>query len=338
MKCPKCGRELLSTGMCSNLMCDYRRDREGLISEKEKDIIEEKKVVAKKQKNEIKPDAVLKEYWRNNDTESSQIVQEKELLSTLSRSRDVVKRYQNGIDLVLVGIEDQMKIHYAMPVRCMLYDALGYTRQCKQIEESHKKKKELKGSEAFLSGIKKEDKIHLIITLVIYYGEEKWDGATTLTDLLKIPEEWKEFVNDYKMFLIEMRNENKWEFQNKDNDIFFAIVKEALGKKKLDLKEFKKRYEDRKVDKETLAAISVLLGKQTLLEYAQKSEKGEMSMCTALDNLEKEAREEGVIIGVIEAFLSLGMDEENIKKNVMEKYHLIEEDYENYLKEAKKRL
>lgn len=138
------------------------------------------------------------------------------------------------------------------------------------------------------------------------------------------------------MFLIEMRNDNKWEFQNKDNDIFFAIVKEALGKKKLDLKEFKKRYEDRKVDKETLAAISVVLGKQTLLEYAQKSEKGEMSMCTALDNLEKEAREEGVIIGVIEAFLSLGMDEENIKKNVMEKYHLIEKDYENYLKEAKK--
>lgn len=69
-------------------------------------------------------------------------------------------------------------------------------------------------------------------------------------------------------------------------------------------------------------------------------------MCTALDNLEKEAREEGVIIGreegviigVIEAFLSLGMDEENIKKNVMEKYHLIEKDYENYLNEAKKRL
>lgn len=249
-----------------------------------------------------------------------------------------MKRYQNGIDLVLVGIEDQMKIHYAMPVRCMLYDALGYTRQCKQIEESPKKKKELKGSEAFLSGIKKEDKLHLIITLVIYYGEEKWDGATTLTDLLKIPEEWKGFVNDYKMFLIEMRNENKWEFQNKDNDIFFAIVKEALGKKKLDLKEFKKRYEDRKVDKETLAAISVVLGKQTLLEYAQKSEKGEMSMCTALDNLEKEAREEGMIIGSIEAFLSLGLDEKNVKKNIMEKYHLIEEDYENYLKEAKKRL
>lgn len=90
---------------------------------------------------------------------------------------------------------------------------------------------------------------------------------------MKIPEEWKGFVNDYKMFLIEMRNENKWEFQNKDNDIFFAIVKEALGKKKLDLKEFKKRYEDRKVDKKTLAAISVVLGKQTLLEYAQKSEK-----------------------------------------------------------------
>lgn len=52
-----------------------------------------------------------------------------------------------------------------------------------------------------------------------------------------------------------------------------------------------------KVDKETLAAISVVLGKQTLLEYAKKSEKGEMSMCTALDNLEKEAREEGMIIG-----------------------------------------
>ena len=398
MKCPICGSDLLSTGVCSSVLCDYIADsteiksdnanKARLILEKEDSIILERETTKEKEEqrkekegktkdNDIKADVILKEYWRNNDrfadlfnqvlfegkqvihaedleegdTESSLLIQEKELLNSISRSRDIVKRYKNKVDLVLLGIENQMSVHYAMPVRCMLYDAVSYTRECGLLAKEHRKRKELKTTEQFLSGIKKEDKLHLAVTVVIYYGEKEWDGAVTLTDILDIPEEWKPFVNDYKMRLIEMRKDNNLKFKNQENEIFFQIVRETFQKKKIDIEEFKKKYEEIRIEKETLAAISVVLGEKSILKYNQKMKKGEMGMqlCTALQNLREEGREEGRKEGIeegrekgrkegiekgreegreegiekiVEVYLELGMQREFIINKVMEKFDI----------------
>ena len=42
---------------------------------------------------------------------------------------------------VLLGIENQTEVHYAMPVRNMLYDAMQYNQQVTEIAEKHKGKK-----------------------------------------------------------------------------------------------------------------------------------------------------------------------------------------------------
>ena len=47
-----------------------------------------------------------------------------------------------------------------------------------------------------------------VITIVVYYGEKAWDGAVTLHEMLNIPKEMKEFVNNYKMRLVEARQNN----------------------------------------------------------------------------------------------------------------------------------
>lgn len=67
-------------------------------------------------------------------------------------------------------------IHYAMPVRGMLYDALSYVDQVSQIKKLRRENKELEGSAEFLSGLKKTDHLYPVITIIFYYGEEKWDG------------------------------------------------------------------------------------------------------------------------------------------------------------------
>ena len=36
-------------------------------------------------------------------------------------------------------------------------------------------------------GMRKTDKFTPVITVVVYYGEKAWDGATTLHDMLNIP-------------------------------------------------------------------------------------------------------------------------------------------------------
>ena len=42
---------------------------------------------------------------------------------------------------VLLGIENQTEVHYAMPVRNMLYDAMQYNQQVADIAAMHKEQK-----------------------------------------------------------------------------------------------------------------------------------------------------------------------------------------------------
>ena len=61
-----------------------------------------------------------------------------------SRYRDVAKkRYRDGTCCVLT-VEHQNELHYAMPARCMEYDALDYAGQLRKKRLRHRKKKDLK--------------------------------------------------------------------------------------------------------------------------------------------------------------------------------------------------
>lgn len=77
---------------------------------------------------------------------------------------------------VLLGIENQTDIHYAMPVKNAIYDALQYGRQVSDIAAKHradrkdkKSEKKVSGGE-YLSGFYKEDRLIPVITLVIHFG------------------------------------------------------------------------------------------------------------------------------------------------------------------------
>lgn len=64
------------------------------------------------------------------------------------------------MNLALFGIENQMKIHYAMPLRVMEYDCFAYKKQYRQTVGLHKRQKDLKEKSAeFLSQMKKEDRL-----------------------------------------------------------------------------------------------------------------------------------------------------------------------------------
>lgn len=71
--------------------------------------------------------------------------------------RDVLKRaviMQNKeATYLLLGIENQTDIHYAMPIRNMIYDSLQYGKQVMEIAAEHRKKKDRNGTQAeYLSG------------------------------------------------------------------------------------------------------------------------------------------------------------------------------------------
>ena len=128
----------------------------------------------------------------------------------IQKFRDVLKKvHLKGLDFVaniVIGIEDQSNIHYAIPVKNNLYDAINYASQVEQIAKIHRKNKDIFGNE-FLSGFKKTDKIIPVITIVVYFGvENKWDGPLSLKemmDLSNIPAEMVAAIPDYKVQLLQ---------------------------------------------------------------------------------------------------------------------------------------
>ncbi len=69
-------------------------------------------------------------------------------------------------------------------IRNMLVEALEYDRQWQENKKEHKKNKDLESGNEYLSGMKKTDKFIPVVTLVVYYGEEKWDASASLHELL----------------------------------------------------------------------------------------------------------------------------------------------------------
>lgn len=113
----------------------------------------------------------------------------------------------------------QEYIHYAMPMKIMGYDYGTYKKQYDSNAQKYKNPEGIDEDE-YLSGMKEADKFTTVITVVVYYGEKAWDGATTLHEMLNVPKEMSRFVNDYKMLLVEARK-NNLELHNINNvDLF----------------------------------------------------------------------------------------------------------------------
>ena len=76
---------------------------------------------------------------------------------------------------MLVGIEAQADVHYAMPVKVMTYDALNYGAQVKNIAKTHRDTGEYGTGAEFLSGFHKDDKLTPVITITVYLGSKPWE-------------------------------------------------------------------------------------------------------------------------------------------------------------------
>ena len=205
--------------------------------------------------DKVRTDVLLKDFWRVNerfadlfnavifqgkevlkaeelqemDTDMSGVIRFREHEESLVRVRDVVKKMAFGVEFVVLGIESQQKIHYAMPLRTMLYDGMGYLKEYREITQSMKKEKGKWTEEEFLSGMRKEDRLHPIITIVIYYSEYVWDGPMCLKDMIvEMPEEIERIFSDYKMNLVQVRDSGQYMFHNEDVRTVFEISREIF--------------------------------------------------------------------------------------------------------------
>ena len=84
--------------------------------------------------------------------------------------RDLLKgvsvKYTESVYIVLMGIEAQTDVHYAMPVKTMIYDAMNYGEQVNEAKKQHQKNKDYKSSDEFLSYLMSVPTNRLIAAIV----------------------------------------------------------------------------------------------------------------------------------------------------------------------------
>ena len=122
----------------------------------------------------------------NEDTEASAVLAHRNHMQGIRAARDNIKIMKKstayGVRLVLLGLESQELIHYAMPLRVMGYDYATYKKQYDNNARQYKKQSVQQAVELdeheFLSKMKKTDRLLPVVTIVIYYGEKVWDAAT----------------------------------------------------------------------------------------------------------------------------------------------------------------
>lgn len=234
---------------------------------------------------------------------------------------DIVKKEYDGVEFNILGIEIQDKVHYAMPLRTMIYDGLGYLKEYNELKGKNRYTSGMTSDE-FLSGMKKDDRLHPIITIVLYYSEMPWDGPVSIKDMMiHMRPEIENIFTDYKMNLVQVRDSDRYKFKNKDVKMVFDITKSIYEE---NFNNIYDKYNHRNISIEVLRMISVMTDAPYLMNIADNNRRGKVNMCNALKKLQDESkllgRQEGLEAGRQEGLeagrqegLETGRSEERIK-------------------------
>ena len=267
-----------------------------------------------------KIDAITKEYLKRNDIFADvinyavyggeQVVQPDELIDqdpaeltlpygddgnviAVQKFRDLLKGYiakeYRGRIYAILGVESQAHIHYAMPVKVMLYDIMNYAAQISAIRKKHRNdRQEAETSEEFLSGFHKEDRLVPVITVTIYWGEKDWDGPRTLEEMIApVDEKMSRFIPKYELPLITPK-------EIKDYKMFHTEIGQVMemlrvsGNKQImtDLLANNPLFE--KMSRDAAVICNELLGLELKIE-----DKEVVNMSKAWEEQRAEARAEG---------------------------------------------
>lgn len=238
---------------------------------------------------------------------------------------------------VLLGIENQTDVHYAMPVRNMLYDALQYSMQVRKAAQSRRMEKASDKNESnaeFLSGFHRGDRLLPVITLVVYFGAEPWDGPLSITEMLTVKrKELLEWVADYRINLISptaMTEEEIDKFRSSMREVMLYI---KYSKDPDKLRTLLDKDERMKVLDWNVANV---INTVTNSKLKIKKKERRVNMCEAIEAMRRESREEGIkestLMYIKKLMKSMNLD----AVGAMDVLEIVEEERDYYLKQLEK--
>lgn len=217
----------------------------------------------------------------------------------VQRFRDVQKLYAAMTDgkatYILYGVENQTQIHYAMPVKNNLYDALEYAGQAEEAAKSHRRQKrpgDAPSAGEFLSGFWAGDRLIPSVTVTLFFGAEAWDGPLSLSDMMDVPDQNVcACMNDYKKHLIapaQMADDEIMRFQSSMREVLLFI---KYSKDRAGLDRILQANEGRFRELERRAADVIEAVTKSGLKYEEGEEP--LDMCQAIQEMRLEERRLG---------------------------------------------
>ena len=231
----------------------------------------------------IKPEALVDAMAKSQYKADDNVIHEQE--------RDVAKYWTDKncyIRLALLGVENQLAIDMDMPLRVIGYDGSSYRDEMNQdkivIDEATGKKHKIRHER------------YPVITIVLYFGKTPWKKPLSLYDVLKISDDLKPFVNDYKINLIDVPRLTGEQVEKFTSD--FQIIADYF----VQLNESNDYVPKEKTIKHAdsfLKLMSVLTQDDKYVEMGKKisNEMEGFNMCKVLDRAEARGEARGQAIG-----------------------------------------
>ena len=225
--------------------------------------------------------------------------------AAIEKIRDILKgccvKTADGVTYFIVGIENQTDVHYAMVVRNMLYDALNYSSQVETCAKQHRKEKDVSGAE-FLSGFAKDDRLHPVVTLTMYWNYGTWDGARSLHEMLEVQDKSiLNYVSDYKLNLIVPEEIKDFEKFKTELGPLLEFISDASNGKKLKKAISEKRDRWSVFGDEEVDLLNSCLDANIKVTKKEAEKEGEEDkVCRGIIELQEMSREEGRLEGKLD--------------------------------------
>ena len=195
-----------------------------------------------------------------------------------------------NVRIFVTGLDDENCYDSEMPLRLFSYDSASYY------------------AEVF------QNDVYPIITLVLNFGSSRWGQAKSLYDCIKVSEDLKPFVNNYKINVFDIAFLTEKEISRFHSD--FRIVADYIAHHRTNVDYRPADPQKFKHTDELLKLFSVLMNEtgfaMILEDKTNKTGDKPKNMCEALDRIEAKGLEEGRKEGLEEGL------EEGRKKGLAE--------------------
>ena len=206
------------------------------------------------------------------ENDMSLIIDDTKSAEDKKRRRDIVVKTDVDGVCCLLSIEHQSTIDKNMVIRCGNYEMLEYLKQLKN---------------------KKLKRLVPQVMIVFYTGDKKWNTPLELNDYFDIPEELKEYVNDWKIKVVDAKEIDTSKIKDEQTRYFIEAIQEM----------YKGNYEGLhrriKMNRDNFIYTAIITGSLDLIRDLPEGD--EIDMCEGMERMAEgfrsEGREEGILVG-----------------------------------------